>query len=1100
MLPSFDSRDIRCRFSSLVLLLVLALGSFPALAQTTPPTPPAAPPLTVDSKFGNLFYGAIPPNGPPSGPNDGPVLVLVHGLGGNYQDWIESANCPTSITSCTGSNNNMYDYIYQAGFRVAIMSLSANNSNNSLSVQTNAAMLQSLFPEILAHFNVSKVFFVAHSKGGLDLQAAIASPEWLGMASAVMLLGTPNQGDALADWLFSPAGQSLGQLLGLLTPGVQSIEVAAVQTLRNQYDPIFTNAHIPFYTIYGNTYTCLGGGATCPTAYTGPVLTSITTVNGKAPVNDGLVTEPETLLPTSYSMPLGVIAANHYLLRMGQYAFPFVYARIIAQEIEQPGFSMVSTGGFGDVHNTWAWSMAWFNNMLYVGTGREINCVTYAASQIQTGLPFYPPPIGDCTPDYHDLPLQAEIWQYNPATNVWTRVFQSPNSLTTVDNEGNTVNTARDIGFRGMTVVTEPNGTQALYAGGVTSGSVFMSPSNYTACLAGTYADCWPPPRILRTTDGVNWAPLPQEQGTFLGDLTEMGDVTYPIYSVRSAAQYNGMLFLQVGDLQGTGRVISTLPNMTATIRGITQAAPMVVAVASVAQIAACETLTIAGANPSIYNGTYTINAVNTSNNTITLNNTTAPTSPWVSGGTISTVADPACGDNVYQWASPTAETLPIWILEEFNNYLYAGVGAPNGTSLYGVYKTNATGTAPYTWTPIVSDAAYATGLVSNYAMSMRVDTDTAACQGVGCLYVGTDQPTELIRIHPDTTGTVPVDSVDSWDLVIGDPRTVPPGQPGAGQLVAPISGIGQYFDNGFNYHFWNMGVGGQGLYLSTYDNSADNSYESSFVYWSQEYGTDVMRTPDGSHWYVVSKIGFGDGMNTGGRSWGATPFGLYMGTARSLGGTQIFMVDNTTMDFNKDGVIDQKDVNLMVARLNTSAKPGDPMDLNQDGKITAEDVYLLTTQCTYPGCAVRSVKSAATTLAQPLVTSTPGALGGQVSISWNPVSGAVDYLVYRIAVSPSENSAPPGWPDTSTAQLAKACNTSTAAAATSSCAVQPSQSQALFGYPGPPTLLTRVSATSYTEPSVSNLQSLYFIEAEDANGDLSIPSNIVGGPSLAAP
>ena len=96
---------------------------------------------------------------------------------------------------------------------------------------------------------------------------------------------------------------------------------------------------------------------------------------------------------------------------------------------EQPGFAQVNTGGFGDPNNTWSWSMAWFNNMLYVGTGRDPYCVTSATSAIQTAASpsIYPPEVGDCTPDYHDLPLQAEIWQYNPVTNIWTMVFQSEN-------------------------------------------------------------------------------------------------------------------------------------------------------------------------------------------------------------------------------------------------------------------------------------------------------------------------------------------------------------------------------------------------------------------------------------------------------------------------------------------------------------------------------------------------------------------------------------------------------------------------------------------------------------------------------------------------
>jgi len=973
MFPCWGFRGYRSGVLSFVVALVLVLMAFPADAQSKPPV---APPVTPDPTQPNLFYGAIPPNGV-----NGPVIVFVHGLGGSYTDWLDQRS------------NDMYDYAYQNGFRTVFLSANLDNSPGNSDIQTDAAMLQVMFPKILAHYNVTQVYFVCHSKGGLDLQAAIANPQWIGIAKAVFTFGTPNQGDALADWLFSPAGQPIGQLLGLLNPGVQSLQIANVQQLRLQWDPIFQKAKIPFYTVAGNTFKC-PGGQTCLPGITGPILQSLTG-GTNAPPNDGLVTIPETALPTTYAMALGIIHDQHFALRLGDNSFPYIYARIMSLENQQPGFAMVSTGGFGDQHNTWSWAMQWFKGNLYVGTGREIACVTSATTMIKTGVPVYPPAISDCPPDYHYLPLQAEIWRYNPVTAVWTRVFQSPNSLQTTDNKGNIVMTARDIGIRGLTVVNEPDGTQALYAGGVTSASIFESASAF-----GT----WPPPRVLRSVDGVTWAPLPQNPGTFLGDIAKNGTPQHPILSVRAASQYNGMLFLQVGDLQGTGRVISSLPGQ-----------------------------------------------------------------------------NPAAGNNAYQWASPPTSILPIWILEIFNNSLYAGTGFPNGSSQYGVYKTDASAAPPgsgyaYNWTPVVVNGGYAQGLISNFAMSLQVFSDPTGCPA-GCLYVGTDRPTELIRIHPDTTGVVPVDSVDSWDLVIGNPRTIPPGQPGAGQLVAPLSGIGQYFDNGFNGHFWRMGVGGQGLYLSTWDNSASDSNNAPLSsYWAQECGTDVYRTSDGVHWQIVTKAAFGDGMNTGGRSFASTPYGLFWGTARDFGGTQVFRLDNSVLDFNKDGTIDRKDVSLMTAKLNSNAKLNDPMDLDQDGKITSKDIYLLTTQCTYRGCATPSL-SAAAALATPTLYSTPGPLGGQVSLSWNAITGATDYVVYRITPSGSLNTPPSGY------------NGQTTTGTTAS----------LFGYTGPAVVVTRVSTPAYTEISPWNLQSLYFVRAEDSSGNLSQPSNVVGGPSLAA-
>lgn len=1011
MSPSVCFRGYRFGLPG-VILLVMALGIFPALAAIPP-----APPITVDPTQPNLFYGAIPPSAP-----NGPVVVFVHGLSGNYANWIEANNCPAGIT-CKAASNTMYDSAYQAGLRTAFLSMSLDNTNNNSNIQTNAAMLQVMFPKILAKFNVSKAYFVCHSKGGLDLQAAIATPQWLGIAKAVIMLGTPNQGDALADWLFSPAGQTVGQLLGLLTPAVQSLEVANVQALRAQWDPVFQNAKIPFYTLSGNTDQCFSGGTSCSTTITGPILTSLTG-GTTAPYNDGLVNHPETLLPTTYSMELGVIHSNHFGLFQGPNSFPFIQGRVMSIESEQPGFTMISTGGFGDQHNTWAWSMTWFNNKLYVGTGREVYCVTSATAAIKLGIPgLYPPAIGDCTPDYHYLPLQAEIWQYDPSTSIWRRVFQSPNSLSTTDNNGHPVATAREIGIRGLSVVTEPGGAQVLYAGTVTSAAMFESASAF-----GT----WAPPRLLRSTDGVNWAPIPQDPGTFWGDIAKNGTPQYPNYSVRSAAQLNGILFVQVGDYPGVGRVISSIPGQ-----------------------------------------------------------------------------NPASGDNAFTWASPPTAQLPVWILETFNNFVYAGTGNPPGAGVaaYGVWKTDGTGSAPYTWTPVITDGGWAQGLIADYAMSLEIFSDPTYCPGIGCLYVGTDRPNELVRIHPDATGTVPVSSVDSWDLVVGNPRTIPPGQPGAGQLVAPTSGIGQYFNNGFTGHFWRMGVGSNGLYMGTWDWSSNNANQPTFApLWSQEFGTDLWRTTDGVHWQFMSKIGLGDGNNTGSRCFAATPFGLFMGTARSIGGTQIFNVDNGVLDFNKDGVIDQKDVSLMVARLNKKIAANDPMDLNRDGRITTADIRLLASQCTNPGCAAPAVARPAITLTSPLLYSAPGILGGTVSLSWQPVSGAVDYLVYRIALSASQTTPPPGQGTTtiqggtmSNSQLISSCsNTSNTALCSQLPAAQAATTTA-YGYPGPPQFLTRVSTPAYSETPPNTLQALYFVLAEDGSGNLSLPSNLVGGPSLAA-
>jgi len=179
---------------------------------------------------------------------------------------------------------------------------------------------------------------------------------------------------------------------------------------------------------------------------------------------------------------------------------------------------------------------------------------------------------------------------------------------------------------------------------------------------------------------------------------------------------------------------------------------------------------------------------------------------------------------------------------------------------------------------------------------------------------------------------------------------------------------------------------------------------------------------------------------------------------------------------------------------------PNDPMDVNQDGKITSADVQMLMTQCTYPKCAVPAVRPAAATLGAPVLHSAPGIVNGTepstVSLDWPTVSGAQDYLVYRINMSPNDTTPPPGY-----GPNAEACNTNAAVLLPLCGATRAiGQASTAVGYPGAVTFVQRVTTTTFTETApASNLQLLYFVRAEDANGNLSAPSNLVGGPSLAA-
>lgn len=199
-------------------------------------------------------------------------------------------------------------------------------------------------------------------------------------------------------------------------------------------------------------------------------------------------------------------------------------------------FIEVAPQGFGDRQNSAVWSMAWWRGDLYVGTVRAWYCWVEAwAAQTYPRFVSYPPvdPDIQCAADPTDLPLQAEIWRYTPQTLSWARVYQSPNDVPIPGHPGKF--TARDVGYRTMAVFTEADGTEALYVGGATVNLLWPP---------------MPPPRILRSTDGTTFNPVPQDPGTLLGGLGQ-NQATF-----RAMEVYKGRLYVINGRIRGYGAVL----------------------------------------------------------------------------------------------------------------------------------------------------------------------------------------------------------------------------------------------------------------------------------------------------------------------------------------------------------------------------------------------------------------------------------------------------------------------------------------------------------------------------------------------------------------
>ncbi|MFW6195615.1 MAG: hypothetical protein ACOC5M_03725, partial [Chloroflexota bacterium] len=201
-------------------------------------------------------------------------------------------------------------------------------------------------------------------------------------------------------------------------------------------------------------------------------------------------------------------------------------------------FELAAEQGFGDRHNSVAWSMSWYKDKLYVGTNRAWLCWSFASfEQLAPALEYlYPPRESDveCTEEQEDLPLRAEIWSWDPSTDEWDRVYQSPEVVTLPDNPDKQI--AREIAFRTMGVFEEEDGTEALYVGSTNARSFL--------------GEDLPPPTILRTTDGENFEPIPQEPGTVLGDLEKA--------SFRGMTIFDGRLHVLHSSVQGNGRLYAS--------------------------------------------------------------------------------------------------------------------------------------------------------------------------------------------------------------------------------------------------------------------------------------------------------------------------------------------------------------------------------------------------------------------------------------------------------------------------------------------------------------------------------------------------------------
>jgi hypothetical protein len=196
---------------------------------------------------------------------------------------------------------------------------------------------------------------------------------------------------------------------------------------------------------------------------------------------------------------------------LGMSAFPQLGTGV---GLSRRHFAKTCQNGFGDGYNSYAHSIAWFKDHLFVGTSRATMALIKAGAgggMKDLRLDVWPVEISH--PVYsREFELQqarAEIWRYKPETGAWTWVHQAPMVHGT---DGTYM--SRELGYRAMAVF---------------QGESDPTPALYVATWSRSVGEGM---RFLRSLDGEHFEAVGPP-----------GIIGLPVTSTRSLVPFKGRLF-----------------------------------------------------------------------------------------------------------------------------------------------------------------------------------------------------------------------------------------------------------------------------------------------------------------------------------------------------------------------------------------------------------------------------------------------------------------------------------------------------------------------------------------------------------------------------
>jgi hypothetical protein len=140
------------------------------------------------------------------------------------------------------------------------------------------------------------------------------------------------------------------------------------------------------------------------------------------------------------------------------------------------------------------------------------------------------------------------------------------------------------------------------------------------------------------------------------------------------------------------------------------------------------------------------------------------------------------------------------------------------------------------------------------------------------------------VGTNQPSTDLLRINPDDTWDVIVGDPRETPDG------WKYPLSGISSGFNWPLNVHMWRMQDHDGVLYVGTLDQSTRFRYIpviADNMRW--QFGFDLWSTADGYHFRPITVNGFGDMYQMGLRSLQSTPYGLFAGTVSYWYGLRVW-------------------------------------------------------------------------------------------------------------------------------------------------------------------------------------------------------------------